>query len=239
VASGREGMIAVEEHSGVAVVSLARPPVNALDLPVIEQLESTFARLASAAPRIGVVLTGAGNTFSAGVDTKAFVSYSREERRRMALAITRVTSALLALPCPLIAAVNGHALGGGFVLMLCCDCRLVADDDALRLGLTEARAGVPFPVGPIAIMKHEMPAALLRQMTLSSRVVSPRDLVQHGVADALASKEQILENAIAAARDLAAQPAFEVVKKQVRGGLAAKLLALAVSGADPFLRSFG
>jgi len=64
-------MIAVEEHTGVAVVSLARPPVNALDLPMIAELESTFARLANATPRIGVVLTGAGNTFSAGVDTKA------------------------------------------------------------------------------------------------------------------------------------------------------------------------
>jgi enoyl-CoA hydratase len=232
-------MIAVEEHTGVVVVSLARPPVNALDLPMIEELESTFARLANAAPRIGVVLTGAGNAFSAGVDTKAFVAYGQEERHRMVLAITRMTAALLSLPCPLVAAVNGHALGGGLVLMLCCDYRLVADDDAVRLGLTEARAGVPFPAGPIAIMKHEMPGALLRQMTLSSRVVSPRDLVQHGVADALARKEQILEDAIAAARDLASQPAFEVVKKQVRGGLAAGLRALAVAGADPFLRSFG
>jgi len=232
-------MITAEEHTGVAVVRLARPPVNALDLSMIEELESTFARLANAAPRIGVVLTGAGNIFSAGVDTKAFVSYSREERHRMVLAITRMTAALLALPCPLIAAVNGHALGGGFVLMLCCDYRLVADDDALRLGLTEARAGVPFPAGPTAIMKHEMPEALLRQMTLSSRVVSPQDLVQHRLVDALASKEHILENAIVAARDLASQPAFEVVKKQVRGGLAADVRALAVAGADPFLRSFG
>ena len=84
-------MIAVEEHTGVAVVSLARPPVNALDLPMIEELESTFERLANATPRIGVVLTGAGNTFSAGVDTKAFASYGREERHRMVLAITRMT----------------------------------------------------------------------------------------------------------------------------------------------------
>ena len=232
-------MISVEEHAGVAVVSLARPPVNALDFPMITELESAFAHLASSAPRIGVVLTGAGNTFCAGVDTKAFASYGREERRLMVLAITRMTAALLSLPCPLVAAVNGHALGGGFVLMLCCDYRLFADDAGLRLGLTEARAGVPFPAGPAAIMKHEMSAGLLRQMTLSSRMVGPQDLLQHGLVDALARREQILESAIRAARDLASQPAFEVVKKQVRGGLAAEVQALAVAEADPFLRSFG
>src|SRR5882757_10027466 len=88
---GMRKVCAVEEHTGVAVVSLARPPVNALDLPMIEELESTFARVANATPRIGVVLTGAGNTFSAGVDTKAFASYGREERHRVVLAITRMT----------------------------------------------------------------------------------------------------------------------------------------------------
>jgi enoyl-CoA hydratase len=232
-------MILVKEHTGVAVVSLARPPVNALDLPMIEELESTFARLVKAKPPAGVVLTGTGNTFSAGVDTKAFVSYDRDERRRMVLAITRMTAAILSLSCPLVAAVNGHALGGGFVLMLCCDHRLAVDDSAIRLGLTEARAGVPFPVGPAAIMKREMPAGLLRQMTLSSRVVSPRDLVPYGLVDALASTERVLENAVAIARELASQPAFEVVKKQVRGDLAAGVQALAAAEIDPFMGSFG
>jgi enoyl-CoA hydratase len=231
-------MISVEEQSGVAVVNLARPPVNALDLPMIEELESTFGRLANAKPRAGVVLTGAGSAFCAGVDTKAFISYGREQRRRMVLAITRMTAAVLSLSCPLVAAVNGHALGGGFVLMLCCDYRLAVDDGALRLGMTEARAGVPFPAGPVAIMKHEMSGGLLRQMTLSSRVVSPQDLVRHGLLDALASKEQIVENAVAAVRELASQPAFEVVKKQMRGGLAVEVQALAAAEADPFLHAF-
>jgi enoyl-CoA hydratase len=232
-------MITIEQHADVAVVSLARPPVNALDLSMIEQLESTFARLAAASPRSGVVLTGTGNSFSAGVDTKAFVSYDSATRRRMVLAITRMTRSIVSLSCPLVAAVNGHALGGGFVLMLCCDYRLVADDSTVRLGLTEAQAGVPFPAGPLAIMKHEMPASLLRLVTLSSRVMSPQDLVQYALIDALAGRERIVEDAVAAARELASQPAFETVKKQVRGGLAAELRALADAETDPYLASFG
>lgn len=232
-------MISVDDRDGVATVSIERPPVNALDLPMIEQLESAFARLAGTPPRFGTVLTGAGKTFSAGVDTRAFMSYDRDTRRRMVLAITRMTSAMLSLPCPLVAAVNGHALGGGFVLMLCCDYRLAVDDGALRMGLTEARAGVPFPAGPVAIMRQEMPAALLRQLTLSSAVVGPRELVPHGVIDRLSEAGGIVEQAVAVARDLASQPAFGTVKRQVRGALAAEVRALAASGSDPFLDAFG
>jgi enoyl-CoA hydratase len=232
-------MITIEDRTGVTVVSLARPPVNALDLPMIEELESTFDRFAGQASPAGVVLTGAGSSFCAGVDTKAFMSYDRDARRRMVLAITRMTRSILSLSCPLVAAVNGHALGGGFVLMLCADYRLVANDSSVRLGMTEARAGIPFPAGPVAVMKHEVPAGLLRQLTLSSRVVSPHDLVPHAVIDALTQREQIVEQAVAAARDLASQPAFAVVKQQVRGGLLAELRSLADAGSDPFLASFG
>lgn len=232
-------MIIVDEQSGIIVVSLARPPVNALDHPMIEELTAVFSRLAGASSISGVVLTGAGSAFSAGVDTKAFLAYKQDERRRMVLAITRMTASIVSLPCPLVAAVNGHALGGGFVLMLCCDYRLTVNDDALRLGLTEARAGIPFPAGPIAIMKHEMPSALLRQLTLSSRTISPRILAEHGVIDDLTTADLVLQKAVSVARDLAAQPAFGAVKTQIRGSLAAKLQELAADGSDPFLSSFG
>ncbi len=87
-------------------------------------------------------------------------------------------------------------------------------------------------------MKHEMPAALLRQLTLSSRVINPQGLAEHEVIDDLIAPELIVKNAVAAARDLASQPAFEVVKKQVRGGLVAEVRALAIDGSDPFLSSF-
>jgi enoyl-CoA hydratase len=88
-------------------------------------------------------------------------------------------------------------------------------------------------------MKHEVPVGLLRRLTLSNRVVSPQDLVAHGVIDALAGAERIVADAVIAARELASQPAFRVVKKQVRGCLAAEVQTLAAVGSDPFLRSFG
>ena len=85
-------VITVNEQSGVIVVSLARPPVNALDLPMIEKLDSIFSGLALTPPLSGVVLTGVGSAFSAGVDTKAFFAYRQDERWRMVLAITHMTA---------------------------------------------------------------------------------------------------------------------------------------------------
>jgi hypothetical protein len=51
-----------------------------------------------------------------------------------------------------VAAINGHALGGGFVLALACDYRIAADNEAAKLGMTEAQAGIPFPAGPLEVM---------------------------------------------------------------------------------------
>ena len=108
---------------GTLLLTIDRPPVNALDLDTIAELERVFAAATREAPQGGVVVTGGGRTFSAGVDTRAFASYSRDQRQAMVRAITRMVAQLLAIPVPVVAAVNGHALGGGFVLMLACDYR--------------------------------------------------------------------------------------------------------------------
>ena len=224
---------------GALVLAIDRPPVNALDLATIEALRKSFTTLAASPPKAGIVLTGAGTrAFSAGVDTKVFGGYDEDQRRALVLAITSMTAALLAIPCPVVAAVNGHALGGGFVLMLACDLRLAVDDESVRLGLTEAEAGVPFPAGPAEIIRSELPPTLLRRWTLTSSVMSPQTLLAENVVDALHPPGRLIDEALKAAAALAAQPAFATVKRQVRGALAQRVAALAARGDDPFAESF-
>lgn len=145
----------------------------------------------------------------------------------MIRAITAMTAAILSHPAPLVAAVNGHALGGGFVLMLCADVRLVAVRREARFGLTEAKAGVPFPSGPLEIIRHEMEPNLLRRLTLTSEVVNTDALLAAGIADKLVPLEDLAEIAREIALETAKQPAFTAVKQQVRGGLIAKVRRLA------------
>lgn len=233
-------MIEIKQSGeGLQVATLNRSPVNALDFDLIRDCEEAFAALAAHPPARGLILTGTGPTFSAGVDVRAFGGYDRDTRHAMVLAITRMTAALLAIPCPVVAAINGHALGGGFVLALCCDFRLVTDDPAIKLGMPEAQAGVPFPAGPRRIIQSELAPPLLRRLALSSLILPPRDLVGAGVLDALTMADDLLAGAEKAMDQLSAQPGFAAVKRQIRGDLADEVARLAASGTDPYLDSFG
>ncbi|MDF2368878.1 enoyl-CoA hydratase/isomerase family protein [Sneathiella sp.] len=200
-------------EDGVKVITIDRPPMNAIDLVAIRSLGSLFKMHD---PELPLVLEGSGKAFCAGVDVKAFASYSPEERHDMALAITDMTFHLLSIPGPVIAAVGGHALGGGLVLTLCTDYRVATNDGAARFGLQESRAGVPFPSGPERIIAREIPAPLRRHLTLSSQAVSSSFLANHMIFDELTSPEEIRACALARAKELNTHPGFRAVKSQIR-----------------------
>jgi enoyl-CoA hydratase len=222
------------------VVTIERPPVNALDLQTVEMMANAFTVIAEKPPKAGMVLTGAGDTaFCAGVDVRLFHDeYGPDLKRAMVLAITRMTAALLAIPCPTVAAANGHALGGGFVLMLACDYRVAPDSPNAQFGLLEAKAGVPFPAGPAEIIKNELPPQLLRRWALGSTIIRPKELLAAGVVDALHSPKMVLYESLKVAAELAKQPAYATVKRQVRGPLADYVASLAESGDDGFISGF-
>ena len=203
-------------------------------LDAIQALESRFIELARNPPTYGVVFTGHGAIFSAGVDTHAFASYDTAQRLVMAQSITRMTAAILSVPVPLVGAINRHALGGGLVLSLCCDWRIAADDQKIKLGLPEAAAGVPFPAGPVEILLNELPGSTVRRLTLSGETMSPQSMQALGVIDELCVREDLLERAIERVRALAIQPGFSIVKRQFRGPLVDKVKALAREGSEPF-----
>jgi len=221
------------------LVTIDRPPVNALDIDAIAALEHVFATATREIPEGGVVLTGGGEIFSAGVDMRAFANYNSDQRRAMVRAITRMVAQLVAIPVPVVAAVNGHALGGGFVLVLACDYRIAGNIEAAMLGMTEAQAGIPFPAGPLEVMRHELAPELLRRLTLTSAILSIRELLDLRTIDELCAVNVLKSQSLAQAKRLANQPAFRTVKRQIRGGLAQRIAALAYSGQDEFLGTFG
>jgi enoyl-CoA hydratase len=225
-----------ETTNGVRTITMAREPMNTVDLETVEALTGAY----EAHPRdTPLVLAGANGVFSAGVDAKAFMLYEPAKRVQMARAITRMVAGLLSIPAPVVAAIPGHALGGGLVMALCCDYRVATDSEAAKFGLFEAKAGIAFPSGPAEIVRQELPAPLLRLLTLASRSMTSAELLRHAVFDELAPPEQLADLARERARSLAAQPGFQAVKAQMRGGLAAQVRQLAASGSEPVFEAMG
>jgi enoyl-CoA hydratase len=209
-----------ERAGGVVVLTLDRPPVNALETSFVRDLAATLE--AESREAQALVLTGTGKAFSAGVDTKAAAMLDREGQHAGVEAINSLVMTLFGLPLPVVAAVNGHALGGGLIVPLACDV-LVATRADCKLGLTEVVAGVPFPAAPLTVCRHRLSAPAYNNLCLTGRVIGPEEALALGVVDELAAPPRLVDRASEVAAELAGYPAYARVKDQVRATARAEM----------------
>lgn len=142
------------DYRGVATVALNRPQVhNAFNDVVIAELTELLGRLGADPAVRAVVLTGVGDTFSAGGDLnwmQSMTAYSTAENETDARRLADLLDRLDRLPKPTVARVNGSALGGGVGLIACCD--IAVGIEGARFGLTEVRLGLaPATIAPYVI----------------------------------------------------------------------------------------
>jgi len=221
----------VDRQKDVAVVSLERPPVNALNLGLLEELRDTLTELESAQAVRAVVLTGSGACFSAGIDLKEVPRYSLGEQRRMVECINQLLLRLFSCPRPVVAAVNGHANGGALVLALACDYR-VGPLGAYKLGLAETRVGVPYPACAMTVVQSQLAPHAARLLVLGAGSLDPETALRLGIVDELAPPVRVLPRALEVAGDLATFPAqsYAHSKRGLRAEALARMHAT-VSGA--------
>lgn len=222
-----------EEIPAGAVLRLSRPPVNALWVDILGELEQALEREAKAGTP-AIVLTGAGACFSAGIDTKAAAAAGPEQQVAGVNAINRTVSMLFGLGLPVVAAVNGHALGGGLVIPLACDV-IVVTSEPCKLGLTEVAAGVPFPAVALAAVRARLSPPVFNNLCLTGRTFGPQEALALGVVDEVRTGD-LLERAATVASELASFPAYGRVKEQVRSPQLAEMRELAER--DPMLTTW-
>lgn len=230
--------IQIERVGQIAVLRIDRPPANAIDL----DLANEFAIALEGIETDGLgalVVTGVGNCFSAGLDLKALPTYDRAQQQAMVMQVNRLFGGLYGLPLPTIAAVNGHSIAGGVILTLACDYRIGAEGD-YKLGLAEARVGVPFPVAAMAIVQSELSHPVARTMALTARNSSPRDALSMGVLDELQPPELLLPRAIEVAQEMAALPhsVYGRIKRDLRGAALSRIKDAISNGKEPMLDSW-
>ena len=228
-------MIDVQTTDGIALLRFARPPANAIDLGAATALEEALARVAAADVR-ALVLTGDGGFFSAGLDLKVVPTYGPGEQRAMVMAINRLLARLYGLPMPTIAAVNGHALAGGLVIVLACDYRLGARG-AHRLGLTEAKVAVPYPVAAMTVVESELGPTVARRLVLLARHQTSDEALRDGVLDEVTAPDDLVRRARAVAAELAALPreAYARIKHGLRRQALERIAHVVATGTDPLV----
>ena len=207
----------VARDGAVATVTLARPPVNAVDLDVIDDFLRLVAELGDDGGVRAVILTGEGRTFCAGADVAMMRDLSPEHHRRVRRWVD-VQAGLEALPKPVIAAINGHALGGGAELALACDLRLAADD--AEIGFPEIRLGIfPGASGTQRLPRLVGPARAL-QLMMEGRRLRADEARGLGLVDDVTPRDDLLRAAQARARTLAEGPtrAIGLLKRCVYQG---------------------
>lgn len=198
---------------GVALLTIDRPQArNAIDgLTAVAMSESIQRVNRDRDIRVGV-LTGSGGHFCAGMDLKAFL---RGEITRLPdLGFAGVTQARITKP--LIAAVEGYALAGGFEIALACDLIIAAED--AKFGLTEVKRGLVANAGGLVRLPRQLPMKIASELVLTGEIYPASLLAQHGLINRLVPSGGALHAALAIARSIAANgPLAVAVSKQVLG----------------------
>ena len=224
-------MIEVDVVDGIANVRLAHGKVNALDLELCRTITETMRGLDAGDVR-AVVLTGTGRAFSAGVDLHRIVAGGAGHVAEYLPALVSALRAVFDLSKPVVAAVNGHAIAGGCVLVAACDHRIMATGRG-TIGVPELHVGVPFPAAALEIMQFALGPAGARRAILNGTNHLPSEALAHGFVDELAAPADLLDRARSVAGRLSnAIPAdtFRHTKEQFRGEVNRRIDALAEIG---------
>lgn len=225
-------MFACETHGTVVVLRLEHGKVNAMDVALCEALTRQLAVLAGDGCA-AVVITGAGHSFSAGVDLTQLVQGGAGYVARFLPVMDAFFGALLTFPKPLVAALNGHAIAGGCIIANCCD-HVVMADGAGRIGVTELAVGVPFPMLPMEIFRARVSERDARDLVYSARTVLAPEALALGLVDEIVPAADVVTRAVAVALRLSAIPpvSFALTKRTFVASILARVQATAAIDAD-------
>ena len=209
----------LERRGAVALITLNRPEaMNAVNQEMSRAVGTALAELAEdPALKVGVV-TGAGRAFCAGADLKELAAgrsiFDAEHPERGFAGLVRHF-----VDKPLIAAVNGFALGGGTEIMLACDLAVLSED--AQLGLPEVRRGLVAAAGGLLRLQRQLPAKLAAELVFTGQPLDAATALRHGLVNRVVPRDDVLDVALELAETIAANAplALRASKRIMAGSL--------------------
>lgn len=209
----------------IAIVTLSRGKVNALNEPMVEEITKSFEYLATDNQIKSIIFTGSGKFFSFGFDVPEFLSYPKNDFIRYLEKFTSLYTALFCFPKPVVAALNGHTIAGGCMLATACDLRLMVTGKA-RISLNEITFGAPVPAGTLEMLKYCVGSRNAQSIVYSGAMYSAKEALQLGLVDQVSTEDSLAEDARKIARELAQKDssAFRSIKDLLRKPVAEQMI---------------
>lgn len=208
------------------ILTLDRPPVNALSLDVLDELEQAMAACGRDTRTRAVIITGSGSRcFAAGADIGALPDLDPAGGLQVNARFQAAFDAVAACPLPVICAINGLALGGGLELALAADIRIAADHAGL--GLPEANLGLVPGGGGTQRLPRLIPPSKAKELMWTCRRLNAAEALRLGLVDQVVAGDELLPAAVSMAAAIAQRGpmAVRAIKAAIDGGLQLSLAA--------------
>ena len=204
------------QSDGVMLVTMQNAPVNAFDPNSLGELKALFVKLATDDATKAVVLASNLKVFSAGLNLKEAQHYDVAAQKAIVDGFHETFLEIFAFPKPLIVAVEGAAIAGGFFPVVCSDYRVAGP--RATFGLAEVRVGVGMPAGLMEIIRSMLSPNDRRRMLQNGSAIRVDAAIQAGIVDELVQDGDALHQALQVAQDYAQIPpkAYATVKFQNR-----------------------
>ncbi|MGW3483993.1 enoyl-CoA hydratase/isomerase family protein [Rhodococcus indonesiensis] len=199
-------LVTVEIEDSVATVRLDRPPLNTFDDLLCAHLTEAIRSIADARSVGAVVITGNDKAFAAGADLKQLAELDYERIVGWNRALQRVFTDIAQLPMPVVAAVNGFALGGGMELALAADFRILGSN--ATLALPEILLGIVPGAGGMQRLQRLVGTPRAKELVMTGRRLSAAEALDLGIAEQVVPREDVLTVAHEFAASLARGPRF-------------------------------
>ena len=195
-------------HAHVALLELQRPPYNHVNVALMRALADTLERLDADPACRCVVLAAEGRHFCAGADLKERNGMSDEAWSAQHRIFEAMGRAQLAMPVPVIAAVNGAAMGGGCEMTLACDFAYAAD--TARFGLPEVGLGIMPGLGGTQLLRRCAGERRAVELLTTGRQFSAAQALDYGVVNGVTTPEALMDTVLAVAAEIAARAPLSV-----------------------------
>ena len=211
--------VTLQVEDGIGTIRLDRPKMNAINEQLHREVRAAAEEAGERSDVRAVVLYGGERVFAAGADIKEMSGLDRDGMSSWGLELTTSFTTVARIPKPVIAAITGYALGGGYELALCADFRVVGA--SAKIGQPEILLGIIPGAGGTQRLARLVGPAKAKDIIFTGRHVGAEEALEIGLADAVVPDDEVYATSVAMARKFAAGPplALAAAKQAIDSGL--------------------